>query len=224
MDDLIKKLSQAEVFEKFTPREREELARLATRRVLTKGSILCWQGDLWPHVLYIASGLLKAVINSPDGGVYVVSTWEDGVGFWGHTLFDDDGMPSTIEAVEDTIVYQWQGNEILELAFSNSEVVRALMRHWIRLIRERKKSIYNLVFSPVAGRLAKLVIDKFVDAKSPTVQRDLTLEEMAAMIASSPEVICRILYQFQDSGFLHVDRATITLRDRQGLENLIMHD
>ena len=56
------------------------------------------------------------------------------------------------------------------------------------------------------------------------MQRDLTLEEMASMVASSPEVICRILYQFQDSGLLHVDRATITLRDRQGLENLILHD
>lgn len=221
MDDLIKKLSQAEVFEKFTHREREELTRLATRRVLKKGSILCWQGDPWPHVLYIESGLLKAVIGSPDGGIYVVSTWEDGVGFWGHTLFDDDGMPSTIEAVEDTIVYQWQGNEILELAIRNSDVTLALLRRWTRLIRKRKESIYNLVFSPVAGRLAKLIIDKFIDEKSPTVQRDLTLEDMASMIASSPEVICRILYQFQDSGFLHVDRATITLRDRQGLENLL---
>ncbi|MEN8173348.1 MAG: Crp/Fnr family transcriptional regulator [Chloroflexota bacterium] len=221
MDDLIKKLSQAEVFEKFTHREREELTRLATRRVLKKGSILCWQGDPWPHVLYIESGLLKAVIGSPDGGIYVVSTWEDGVGFWGHTLFDDDGMPSTIEAVEDTIVYQWQGNEILEFAIRNSDVTLALLRRWTRLIRKRKESIYNLVFSPVAGRLAKLIIDKFIDEKSPTVQRDLTLEDMASMIASSPEVICRILYQFQDSGFLHVDRATITLRDRQGLENLL---
>jgi hypothetical protein len=41
------------------------------------------------------------------------------------------------------------------------------------------------------------------------------------MVASSPEVVCRILYQFQDDGFLHVDRATITLRDRQGLENMM---
>ena len=224
MDDLIKQLSQADVFEKFTPREREKLARLATRRVLKKGSILCWQGDPWPHVLYIASGLLKAVINSPDGGVYVISNWEAGVGFWGHTLFDDDGMPSTIEAVENTIGYQWDGDVMLEFVFRNSEVVRALLRRWTRLIRKRKENIYNLVFSPVAGRLAKLVIEKFMDAKSPTVQRDLTLEEMASMVASSPEVICRILYQFQDSGLLHVDRATITLRDRQGLENLILHD
>ncbi len=224
MDDLIKKLSKADVFEKFTPQEREELVRLSTRRVLKKGSVLCWQGDPWPYVLYIASGQLKAVINAPDGGTFVVSTWEKGEGFWGHTLFDDDGMPSTIKAAEDTIVYQWQGNEILELAFPNSEVVRALLRRWTQLIRKRKESIYNLAFSPVAGRLAKLVIDKFVDVENPTVQRDLTLEEMAAMIASSPEVICRILYQFQDSGFLHVDRATITLRDRQGLENLIMHN
>ena len=56
------------------------------------------------------------------------------------------------------------------------------------------------------------------------MQRDLTLENMAAMVASSPEVICRILYQFQNDGFLKIDRASITMQDMEGLENLIIVD
>ena len=220
MDDLIKKLSRSEIFGKFTISEREELARLATRRALPQGSVLCWQGDPWPFVFYIVSGLLKSVIGSPDGRIYVVSTWGKGVEFWGHTLFDGEGMPSTAKAVEDTIGYQWQGEDVLKFVLRNDEVVRALLYRQTQLIRKRRENIYNLAFNPVASRLAKLVVEKFIDAKSPTVQRDLTLEEMASMVASSPEVVCRILYQFQDNGFLHVDRATITLCDRQGLENL----
>ena len=69
-----------------------------------------------------------------------------------------------------------------------------------------------------------MVIEKFANAESPTVQRDLTLEDMASMVASSPEVICRILYQFQAEGYLKVTRASITLHNRQALENLILRD
>ena len=221
MDDLIKRFAKSEIFSKFAISEQEELARLATRRVLPKGSVLCWQGEPWPFVFSIVSGLLKSVIASPDGRNYVVSTWGSGIEFWGHTLFDGDGMPSTAEAVEETIGHQWQGDDVLRLVFRNNEVVRALLHRQTQLIRKRRESIYNLAFNPVASRLAKLIVEKFIDVESPTVQRDLTLGDMASMVASSPEVVCRILYQFQDNGFLHVDRATITLRDRQGLENMM---
>lgn len=157
MSNLTEQLAQAEVFGKFSPDERKELARLATRRKLSKGDILCWQDEPWPHVLYIESGSLKAVIGSREGDVFVVSTWGAGMEFWGHTLFDGEAMPSTIEAFENTVAYQWQGGTVLDLALHNSAVVRALLCRWTRLIRKRKESIYNLVFNPVAGRLAKLI-------------------------------------------------------------------
>ncbi|MGC8001372.1 helix-turn-helix domain-containing protein, partial [Salmonella enterica] len=52
-------------------------------------------------------------------------------------------------------------------------------------------------------------------------QRDLTLDQIASMVASSPEVICRTLYQFQRDGMLQITRASITLRDRTALERLV---
>ncbi len=56
------------------------------------------------------------------------------------------------------------------------------------------------------------------------MQRDLTLVDMAQMVATSPEVVCRLLYQFQDSGAISINRFSITLHDRESLEKLVMHD
>ena len=56
------------------------------------------------------------------------------------------------------------------------------------------------------------------------MQRDLTLEEMAGMIATSPVVVCRLLYRFQAEGILTVNRASITLNDRNALECLISQE
>jgi hypothetical protein len=53
------------------------------------------------------------------------------------------------------------------------------------------------------------------------MERDLTLNDIAAIVASSPEVVCRLLHQFQADGILEVTRAHITLHDLQALETLV---
>jgi len=221
---LADQLARAEVFGLLTPVERLELAGIAHRKAVKKGDAFCIQGDERRFVLYIEEGVLRSVINAPDGREYVVSNWEAGEEFWSHTLLDGDPMPSTLEAVQASLVYQWEGEVALEFVLRNHKATRGLLRRQTQLIRKRRESIYNLAFNPVAGRLAKLVIEKFVNAEGPTVQRDLTLEEMASMVATSPEVICRILYQFQAEGMLSVNRASITLHDRDRLEKLILKD
>lgn len=224
MGNLAELLSTVEVFEKLTDKDRQDFSQLAIRRSLKKGEVLCHQGDDWPFVLYVSNGALRSMINSPDGRSYVVSTWEKGDVFWAHTIFDQTPMPSTLEVVRSTSLYQWEGEKALQVIFRNQNATRALLRRQTQLIRKRRESIYNLAFNQVSSRLAKMVIEKFENAESPTVQRDLTLEDMASMVASSPEVICRILYQFQAEGYLKVTRASITLNNRQALENLILRD
>lgn len=221
---IVEQLSQTEVFGYLTDVERIELAKLAIQKILKKGDAVFFQGDKYYSVLYIASGALRSIINTPDGREYVVYTWEAGEEFWSHTLLDGDPMPSTLKAFKKTTIYQWPGETVFELLFRNKVALRALIRRQTQLIRKRRENIYNLAFNPVASRLAKLVVSKFDNVKGQSVQRDLTLEDMASMTATSPEVICRILYQFQDEGFLSVDRATITLRNRAALEKLIIQD
>ena len=53
------------------------------------------------------------------------------------------------------------------------------------------------------------------------VERDWSLDELATMVASTPEVVCRVLHQFADEGLLGITRTRITLHDREGLERLV---
>jgi len=65
------------------------------------------------------------------------------------------------------------------------------------------------------------LLERFSAPADKSVQRDLTLSAIAARVAASPEVVCRILHQFQSDGVLEVTRATITLFDREALEGLV---
>jgi CRP/FNR family transcriptional regulator len=213
-------LEHVEVLGKLSTSERKELASLSSRRILGKGEILCHQGDQWPFIIYIDSGALRSVINSLDGRELSVSTWEAGEVFWSHTIFDCDPMPATLEAIRKSVIYQWHGDDVLALCMRNDQAIKALLRRQTRLIRKRREVIYNLAFHPVASRLAKYLLERFSSDDADSVTRDLTLEEMASMMASSPEVICRILYQFQSDGILKITRANITLQNRAALNHL----
>lgn len=224
MDDLVVMMDNSEVFSHLNSKEREELARYANRRILQRGEIFVRQGDEWRYVYWITKGELRSYISSPDGRTFVIGIWKEGMEFWGHTLFDGIEMPSTTEAVIETTGYLWNGEDALGCIFRNSEAIRALLRRQTRLIRGRREIIYNLAFNPVTSRVAKLVIGLFPDTENKTVLRELTLDDMAARIASSPEVVCRVLQQFHASGFVEMKRATITLNDRKALENLVSPD
>jgi transcription initiation factor IIE alpha subunit len=50
--------------------------------------------------------------------------------------------------------------------------------------------------------------------------RSLTLDEMAARIGTSREIICRTLYRFADKGFIDVTRTEFQLTDRDGLSQV----
>lgn len=222
---LIQRIASSPILGKLEPAICEQIVSMARVRTLSKHEPICYQGDECKFVLIIHTGSLRSVINAANGREHVISTWEAGEDFWSHTLFDEDPMPSTLQsAVSGTVVYHWAGEPIYKFVLQNEQATRALIKRQTQLIRKRREKIYNLAFNPVASRLAKLILEKYAEEGSPTLQRDLTLDDMAAMVASSPEVICRVMYQFQSEGYLTVNRATITLNNQDELEKMILRD
>ena len=220
MQDLVILLNNADVLGKFSVSQRQRLVSLAVRHTLKRGEYLYWQGDLWSNVFFIAAGRMQSVIYSSDGRSFVVSAWEEGSDFWGHSLFDGEPMPSTMEAVQDSVIYTWDGEDVLQILFESPDAIRALLRRKTQMIRKRRETISDLAFQPVTGRLAKLLLER-VPASEVSADRDLTLDQIASMVASSPEVVCRTLYQLQKNGLLQVTRASITLHDRDALKRLV---
>lgn len=220
MHDLVGLLNNADVLGKFSISQRQRLVSLAVRHTLKRGEYLYWQGDLWSNVFFIAAGRMQSVIYSSDGRSFVVSAWEEGSDFWGHSLFDGEPMPSTMEAVQDSVIYTWDGEDVLQILFESPDAIRALLRRKTQMIRKRRETISDLAFQPVTGRLAKLLLER-VPASEVSADRDLTLDQIASMVASSPEVVCRTLYQLQKNGLLQVTRASITLHDRDALKRLV---
>ncbi len=221
MDDLAQRLSHVDVFDKLPPEECAELAGTATHRHLTLGSYLCRQGDIWPNVAFVERGVLRWTLASAGGREYTLYTTGRNRLIFAHSLFDGQPMPASVVAQQDSDVFLWTGEQIKLILFEHPAALWDVPRLQVQTMRRAREIIYGLAFQPVAGRLAALLLERCGKGENELISRDLKLADIAAMIATSPEVVCRLLHQFQTDGVLEITRADIRLNDRQALERLI---
>jgi CRP/FNR family transcriptional regulator len=80
--------------------------------------------------------------------------------------------------------------------------------------------VEDLAFQPVAGRLAKMLLDAYGGKGSELLARDMTLDEMAARVGTTREMVCRLLYKFADEKWIDITRTEFRLIDQDELRQL----
>jgi len=198
------------------------LARQAVRRELKKDEMLVMQGDTWPYLFLVAEGELDAVKVSVEGRNLLVTTFGPGELFWGLAFFQD-GAPqlATLEAHVPALVYLWSRQSIEPIFIEHGRMSWELCRLMIQRMQRASAIVDDLAFQPVAGRLARLLLDHFDSVGEQAMERSLTLDEMAARIGTTREMVCRALYRFADKNLINVTRTEFVLTDRDGLSHLM---
>ena len=221
MDDLSKRIAHSNLFSSLKDRQRDEVLKRARRRNFRKGELITLHGDVWPYFLMVNEGTLNAVKESSAGRRLVVLSLDPGEFFWGLAFFDDDAtMPVTFEAHSDCQIYLWDKESLLPILLENGQVVWELCRLMIARMQQVSEIVEGLAFLPVAARMAQFIIKRFGDSSNVPVARDLTLDEMAAMIGTTHEQVCRILYRFADEDLIEITRTEFVLTDKDGLTQL----
>jgi CRP/FNR family transcriptional regulator, dissimilatory nitrate respiration regulator len=221
MEDLYQKLCHAPVFEKLPEKEIRYLLAEGAHKRLHNGDFLCHQGDLWEYAAFVVRGELRWAIVSLGGREQVLFRIQPGRAFWAHSMFDGTPMPAALTASKASHAILWPKETIAPVLTRNPETLWEMGRIMVATMRQAREIIYGLAFKPVAGRLARLLLEQAFGQEGKPVQRELTLTEIAATVATSQEVVCRLLYQFQQDKLLVLDRASFTLTDRDGLEELV---
>lgn len=206
------------IFKLLNAEQQAQAAEIAHKRSYQKGAFLALNGDIWPYLFMVVEGQVECVKESPEGRQLVVLTLQPGDIFWGLAFFNDDAAsPVTLATSEDTTVVLWSRDHLLPLLLSESTALWQLCQLMIRHMQRVSQIVEGLAFQPVAGRLANLLLDQFVDLGETSMNRNLTLDQIAAKIGTTREQTCRALYQFSDRGLIHITRTEFKLIDQDGL-------
>ena len=211
-------------FSKLAVEDRDELASQAARRTYQKGEFICWQGEIWSKVLVLVSGGLEWSMLSPQGKRQVIFRLEPVRSVWGHSVFDQEPMPASLEVMEDSEIYVWPSEIIVPIMSRNVEAVWAITFELITMMRQVRNVVYGFAFQPVSGRLARLLLEFYHPADGMSAERDLTLEQMANSVGTTKELVSKTLHHFADEGIIEINRMQFVFKDMEGLEELASQD
>jgi CRP-like cAMP-binding protein len=221
MEDLKNFMRAHPVFAELGENKLESLVKLATRRDMHKGEVLAMQGDTWPYLFLVAEGEVDAVKVSSEGRSLLVTTFGVGELFWGLSFFQSGAsLPATLEAHNRTRVYLWSREHIETMFYEHGRMGWELCRLMVQRMQRASTIVDELAFQPVAGRLARLLLDHFTNAGEESIERTLTLDEMAARIGTTREMVCRALYRFADKKLIDVTKTEFVLTDKKGLSRI----
>lgn len=222
MNDLPDLLRVNPVFAAFSAPDLQEAARLAATRSYLKGEKIVLYGDVWSYLFLVKSGEVEAMKESGEGRVLRVGSFGAGDLFWGLAFFHENtSMPVTLSAREDSQICLWTRRDILPILFRNGKASWELSRLMAERMQRASEIMEGLAFQPVAGRLARFLLENFETAGDAAISRHLTLDEMAAHIGTTREMVCRALYSFSDKKLIEVTRTEFVLTDRDGLARLV---
>lgn len=224
MPKILDCLSKAPVFSKLTEHERTDLAAVTTEKKFGKDEYVCWQGEVWPYVAYIASGRLEWAMLSPEGRRQVVFALQPCDVVWGHSVVDGLSMPASLEVREDTVLYLWERDSILPVIQQNAQASWDVANILIQYMRNVREVVYGFAFHPVAGRLARLLLTHYNATDGQLAPRNLTLDQMADTVGTTRELVSRTLHRFANEGLIHVNRVEFAFLDRERLESLARGD
>lgn len=215
-------LAENPIFRSIAPSDLKQVEQAASLHHYRKGEKVVLFGDVWPYLLLVADGVIEALKESSEGRSLHVGCFGPGEVFWGLAFFHEDApMPVSLEAREDSHLYLWSRDAILPIFLRNGGAPWELSRLMAERMQRASDLVEGLAFHPVAGRLARLLLDHFKQAGDSSISRNLTLDEMAARVGSTREMVCRALYGFSDKKLIEVTRTEFVLTDREGLSRLV---
>ena len=214
-------LSENKLFEKFSQVELDRLIDCSIEKTYPEDQWITHYGSDWQYLFLVEQGHVTALKESPEGRSLVVTTLEEGDVFWGVGFFKEGiGMPVALVADQETRLRLWSREKLQPILIDNGQFTWDLTQLMAERMMQASRILEELAFQPVAGRLAHLLLAQFKDQSGDTMARDLTLDDMAARIGSTREMVCRHLYQFSDKGAIQINRTEFKITDLNYLENI----
>lgn len=219
MDSQISTIMKHALFEGLEQDTLDILLQNAVQRKIKAQEIIVHQEDVWPYLFLVAKGRIHAMKESPEGRAFIATTLNHGDIFWGLAFFIKEApMPVLLQANLASEIFIWSRRVLEPIIKVNGKMSWTLCQIMINRMQLASEIVEDLAFHPVMGRLAGLILDEFGDAGDEFMTRELTLEEMAARIGSTREMVCRYLYRFAEKGVIQINRTELKIMDRELLQ------
>lgn len=211
-------LSSIPLFSGLDEAELQQFAALIRERTYPKGSVILFEHDPGDSLFIVREGRVKVVLVGEDGREVILGVLGVGEYFGELSLIDEQPRSAHVIAMEDSTLMVLRREDFRRRVESSPAVAWTLLLELSRRLRRADEKIGGLVLLDVPGRIARLLLDLVDQGEAETIEKPLTHQTIAQMIGASRETVSRAMREFQDSGWIAVERRRIRVADRPALE------
>lgn len=212
------------LFEALTSDEKTLVYEAMELLIIKKGSLLFYEGGVPTGIFQIKKGKAKKFKRGFSGTEQIFYIYTIGDVFGYHALFGEERYQDSCEALED-----------MEVNFISSDVffqllqdIPALKQTFIKNIGHEFGVLANIIaVLAQKNQNARLAINllilenRFQKQANENSGIDLTREDLANVIGTSPESLGRSLKQFKDEDIIEIDKRIIYIKNRNLIFQLL---
>lgn len=199
------------------------IARTLRVRRFRRGEVLFHEGDPGDALFIVASGAVKVVVPSEEGGEAILATLRRGEFLGELALLDGAPRSASAIALEATEALALPRDQFRALADTEPAIRDALLAALATELRRLTAHVAELHFLDLTGRLAarlaRLAEEHGERRPDGSIRLDapLTQGDLAAMIGATRQSVNKLLGEFEQEGLLRLERDVIVVPDPEAL-------
>lgn len=210
-------LRQSSLFGELDEETLDHLSERVVERSFDKGQTIFNQGELGDSVFVVAKGLVKVMVNSPDGEEMVLTTVGPPDIFGELAVLDGGPRSAAAEALQQTTVLVVDRQTLADLISQRPALEQGLVRSLGKVVRRTTEHVSDLAFLHLPERVAKVLL-VLADQRGTAQGEDrvidiqLTQTDLASMVGGSRQRVNLILRSFKERGYLEFDGRRIVIK------------
>ncbi len=215
-------LSKTEILRSVEPGVASELTKQLHACEFSAGQAIFAQGDAGDQLYVIVTGKVKISLRG-SGDRETLRAILGPTDMLGElAVFDPGPRTRTATAITDVRTV-WLDREALRAWIAHRPVIaERLLQALTRRIRDTEDELVELVFSDVAGRVARqllLLARRFGthEGDALRVLHELSQDEMAQLVGADRASVNKALRNFTDRGWIHVDGKSVLIVEPDAL-------
>ncbi len=205
-------LEQVPLFADIDRRDILELEALCLERQVPKNTLVISEGDQTDCLYVLLKGKAQALRTDESGRQFVVNRFDPFDYFGEMSLFDRDARCATVITKTRCTMMVLPRKAFFDFAAKHPGIYRNMIKTLLGKLRKATDQIGELAFLDVYGRLVRFLIEN--QNTDGLIQEKLTQQDLADIVGSSRETVCRIYNELVAGGYLTKQKGFLKIRKK----------
>ncbi len=214
-------VSRLPFWQLLTEQERDTVQQSAMVRRYEKGALIHGGGSECLGLLLVLSGEIRTYLLSDEGREVTLFRLYPGelCVLSASCVISQITFDTQMTAQQETEVLIIPAGLVAALTEQNLSVRCFLYELATQRFSDVMWAMQQILFKGLDRRLAEFLLSEAARTDSDTIR--MTHEQLAQHISSAREAVARMLKTFSEEGLVELKRGVITLRDKDGLRQMV---